>query len=210
MKARYFFIGCVALAMTMGCEKSDERRCQELDEIISARAAELPGRCEVDLDCRVVEIHPGLTVASTLPLDDRDLDALKERRVVLCGAFEDDLIVWDATCEAERCLAVESGTVEPPDAGSDVSVPDDAGGRCSNDAPCDASALCIEGECIGACVAACDQAASCDALAELGLGSSVANCIERCESVVRVSEERGIELARCLATSDCEDLSGCL
>jgi hypothetical protein len=210
------------------CDKTDDQRCAELDRVIAAKATELPVRCEDDLDCLIVDIHAGLSVATTALVNDPELEATKSRRVELCGDFEDDLIVWEATCQENlgfetsspgsqfECVAVEAGTIprpdvgeDAPDLGSDTPDPDTPSPSCRSHDDCEPGSLCVEEFCLPLCADGCAHASECGALEDLGLGSSVANCIERCDRVARATGENGIALARCLRDTVCDSLADC-
>ncbi len=194
---------CLLLLALCGCEKTDEKRCTELDEVIEAKAAQLPSFCEDDIDCLVVEVHEGLTVGANDAPDDPELEALKARRVEVCGAFEDDFIAWEAHCEEQACVVEVAGVVDRPDVGADV--PD----GCANSEECPSGSLCVAPECRPLCADACAHVVDCGALETLGLGSSLANCIERCDDFAQPAGEDGLNLARCLIRGACGNLEAC-
>lgn len=199
-----WFLALSALLGLGACDKTEEKRCEELDEIIDAKASQLPDYCEDDIDCLLVDIHPGLTVAANDVTLDAELDQVKARRVELCGEFEDDFKSFVAECDERTCVAIESGVVDRPDTGSDL--PD---GTCEVGDDCERGNLCVQGTCRPLCADACRHVEECGVREELGLGSSQDNCVDRCDEFARPAGEEGLTLARCLIRGACGNLDAC-
>jgi hypothetical protein len=205
------------------CEKEDDERCADLDDILSSKAQQASNSCEADVDCLVVEIHPGLFVASNGPFVDREADEVKARRVELCGEFEADLNVYSSICEEKRCLLEVTGMVDPspdvdlpdgglPDGGEpDSSEPEGGSCACSTDEDCGFGDLCSDGcNCFPVCDIACAKAQDCGKLEELRLGSDLQNCTERCEGFLEREGEEALGLLECLVSESCDALESCL
>jgi hypothetical protein len=201
-----YLAALLGLALAVGltaCDKTDDARCSELDEVISAKAAQFPRFCEDDVDCLVVEVHAGLSVASNDEPVDAELEAIKARRVELCGAFDDDFTNWEARCEDTACEIVAAGVVDRPDIGGDV----DEG--CATSQDCGPGSLCVAPECRPLCADACAHILECGDGEELGLGTSLENCIQRCDEFAKPAAEDGLNTARCLIRGACGNLAAC-
>ncbi len=217
---------CAALALVSlgsACERADAVRCEELDAILEAKGEQLPRSCEADVDCLVVQIHPGLSVAANSVAVDPEIDVIKARRVELCDEFELDLNVYQAICIEGACGVQITGQIDPPDVGQpdagqpDVGQPDaddnpDADVcSCASDPDCAFGDLCVDGcLCQPICGVVCAHADECGLLEELRLGSDIPNCVERCDAFLEREGQAGLTLLSCLASRACADLQSCL
>lgn len=205
MKHLAALLGLALVLSLLGCDKTDETRCEELDDVIVAKAGQLPTYCDDDIDCLTVDVHAGLTVSANAITEDPELDAAKARRVELCGEFEDDFTTYVSRCENHACTVVVAGTEDRPDTGTDAA---DAG-PCRGHDECARGELCVNGACVGLCTNACVHVEECGEREDLGLGSSLENCIDRCDEFARPVGADGITLTRCLVRSACGTLDSC-
>ena len=216
---------CLFVVFAMGCDTKDDERCADFDEILRAKAGQAADTCEDEVDCLVVEVHPGLFVAANGPVSDPEIDSVKARRVELCGDFDPDLNLYASACEEERCILEVTGAVTPPptpDAGSpdagepdggspDLGEPDGGSCVCDSDEECGFGNLCSDGcNCSSICDVVCERGEACGKLEELRLGSDVDNCIERCDAFLDRDGEEALGLLECLAVESCEALADCL
>lgn len=225
--ARLLLLACATpLLLMAACDRSDERRCQELDDIIQARGAQMPHTCFDDIDCLLVDVHPGMTVSANSVVEDPALEQTKARRIELCGDFEEDFLIHQARCVSNACVAQVIGVGDAPvpdldleDAGTpdaddtpDVDdTPDADDCTCARDSDCAEGQLCADGcQCVDICQAACSNADACGQLEALRLGSDIPNCVTRCTAFIDREGDGAFPLLECLATEPCGSLSECL
>lgn len=201
----------------MGCDVSDDTRCGQFDKTLEAKGAQVEGFCRDDVDCELVVIHPGLTVAANQQPQDPEIGRIAARRVELCGDFEVDRTIYEAACVARSCTALPSGT-RPPDGGEDAGSRDasssEDGGpacTCAADEDCGFGEACVDAcACESLCALSCESVAGCGLLDVLRLGSDVDNCVSRCEPFLESGGAEEAELLRCLTTRACDELESCL
>lgn len=204
----------LALAL-MACQPTPDERCDQLDDILRARALQLPRFCEEDTDCQLVELRPGYTVAANSTPSDPETDDVRRRRQELCGPWEPDTVIYQAVCEESQCQARKIGTIDRPDAGDDAGedtgpdvTPDTDDCSCATSEDCNFGEVCLNGcTCDSTCRDACLNLERCGQLnAQTGFGVDLDNCIELC--IDRTGGTGAIPT--CLRDAACDDTLGCL
>lgn len=201
----------------MGCDVDDDARCNQFDKTLEAKGAQVEVFCREDVDCELVVIHPGLTVAANQQPQDPEIGRVAARRVELCGDFDVDRTIYEAACVSRSCTALPSGTRPPgggDDAGGGDASPLDDGGpacTCAQDEDCGFGESCVDAcACESLCTLSCENVAGCGLLDVLRLGSDVDNCVSRCEPFLESGGADEAELLRCLTIQTCDELESCL
>ena len=202
-------LAALPIALGVGCSPTDPERCDQMDAVIEAKAAQLPGFCELDIDCQLVVVNQGLIVAANSSRPDPELDDIQRRRRELCGEFSTDGRQFAALCVNNQCQARTDEDL--PDVGVPDTGPDTGECDCETNRDCGPRVRCVEGCCVPICALACGKIAdNCgvETIVELGLGTTVDNCIARCDAAL---ETDGPELPVCLADENrCDRLDRCL
>jgi len=198
---------------TSACSVETRQRCEDIDEILVARGEQLPAVCELDEDCQIIEVRPGVAAVTTVDYDHTRDDLLIEEYERSCGEFERRYRSAIATCEVEdvvgRCQLVTQSAFRDIDVGTDADLADvvctcETSGDCPAEAPtCDG---CV---CLDACGVSCSRIRQCGLLRELGYGRSLADCTVRCNELAASDPDRAASQRGCIAASSCNRLEDC-
>jgi hypothetical protein len=195
------------------CDRPEAEVCQDLDDLIAAKAAQLPRACRADADCALLTVHPALTVATNGAADDPELAASVQRRDELCPTLAQDRTIYAPACVERVCEALPNGLRPEPDLADDLvadASEDPNGCACATSADCPTGGACLDGcTCDPVCQLACENVNRCDALLTYGLGSSLENCLLRCAAIVEGDPDQSLPVLRCFARSDCDALGQC-
>lgn len=209
---RFFPLLCAVLLLA-ACDRPQEQLCQELEQVIEAKAEQLPRQCEEDAQCVLVQVHSNLTVAANTEPNGEELRATVERRDELCTPYPVSRTIFSASCVEGICEALPVGQRPEVDLGADVPgvTPDAQDCDCQADPDCASSEFCAEGcFCASRCEPACANVDNCGLLLEVGLGSSRENCLLRCEALLENEPRTGLALTSCLSEAACDEIRACI
>jgi hypothetical protein len=203
----------LALLLLAACDRPEAEICQDLDDLIAAKAAQLPRACREDADCALLTVSPALTVATNGAVDDPELAASAQRRDELCPSPAPDRTIYAPACVERVCEALPNGLRPEPDLSDDVGADtsgDLNGCACATSADCPAGGACLDGcTCDPICQQVCENVDRCGALLTYGLGSSLEKCLLRCAATVEADPDQSLPVLRCFARSDCDALGRC-
>ncbi|MCB9506274.1 MAG: hypothetical protein H6698_00080 [Myxococcales bacterium] len=226
-------VACLSVIASLSAcaSKSEEQRCDELEQWIEGREASLGYECATDLDCAVVWVRPDHPLAVNPHTSDVEEQRVLSEYQQTCGEIPASEGTLAAVCVVQvvqvldpdnpgQVLDVESGracvlrgTYTVPDTGVDTTDDADAGEDaadcgCERGSDCGAGEACVACECVpsGDCADACAQVFACDAEDALGVGATPSACVAGCE--VAAPDLAGF--ANCLrGARGCEALLSC-
>ena len=202
---------CLSLLTAIGCSVEKDQRCAEIEDILVSRGQQLPTACEVDTDCLIVEVRPGVAAVSNQPFDAGTVGYLVEEYETTCGSFNTTYRAASSLCESDGInrfcsLQVESIYLNP-DAGVGV---EDVDCECESSTDCPESApLCQGCLCLDVCGAACFRGHQCGNMDELGFGQNLSDCANRCNQLLVEDPGPANALMDCLSTSSCVGMAAC-